>query len=326
MTQHRNVIIVGSGPAGYTAALYTARADLAPLVFEGASVRRRPDEHHRRRELPGLPRGHHGPGSDDPDPRPRPSGSAPNWSATTSTSVDLTGPVKIVRTHGGEYTADAVILATGSAYRKLGLPREDELSGHGVSWCATCDGFFFRDSRHRRRRRRRHRDGGGDLPDPVRQVGHRRAPPRLAAREPDHGRPRRGEPQDQVGVELRGRRHPRRGHRHRDPAARHRDRRGARPRGRRAVHRDRARAAQRAGPRPARPGRRGLHRHHDRHQDEPATACSRPATSSTTSTVRRSPPRAPAARPRWTPSAISAALADSRGQAVSDADRTTASA
>src|SRR6185437_4286240 len=61
------------------------------------------------------------------------------------TELDLTGPVKVVRTHGGEYTADAVILAMGSAYRKLGIAREDELSGHGVSWCATCDGFFFRD-------------------------------------------------------------------------------------------------------------------------------------------------------------------------------------
>jgi thioredoxin reductase (NADPH) len=60
-------------------------------------------------------------------------------------AVDLTGPIKTVRTLDGEYTADAVILAMGSAYRKLGLPREDELSGHGVSWCATCDGFFFRD-------------------------------------------------------------------------------------------------------------------------------------------------------------------------------------
>jgi thioredoxin reductase (NADPH) len=60
-------------------------------------------------------------------------------------SVDLTGPIKVVRTHDGEYTADAVILAMGSAYRKLGVAREDEMSGHGVSWCATCDGFFFRD-------------------------------------------------------------------------------------------------------------------------------------------------------------------------------------
>jgi thioredoxin reductase (NADPH) len=61
------------------------------------------------------------------------------------TSVDLSAPVKVVRTHSAEYTADAVILAMGSAYRKLGIPREDELSGHGVSYCATCDGFFFRD-------------------------------------------------------------------------------------------------------------------------------------------------------------------------------------
>jgi thioredoxin reductase (NADPH) len=60
-------------------------------------------------------------------------------------SVDLTGPVKTVRTLDATYTTDTVILAMGSAYRKLGIPREDELSGHGVSWCATCDGFFFRD-------------------------------------------------------------------------------------------------------------------------------------------------------------------------------------
>src|SRR6185437_16308272 len=60
------------------------------------------------------------------------------------TELDLTGPVKVVRTLDGEYTADAVILAMGSAYKKLGVAREDELSGHGVSWCATCDGFFFR--------------------------------------------------------------------------------------------------------------------------------------------------------------------------------------
>ena len=61
------------------------------------------------------------------------------------TSVDLSGPVKVVRTLDAEYTADTVVLAMGSAYRKLGIEREDELSGHGVSWCATCDGFFFRD-------------------------------------------------------------------------------------------------------------------------------------------------------------------------------------
>lgn len=60
------------------------------------------------------------------------------------TSLDLSGPVKVVRTLDGEFTAHTVILATGSAYRRLGLAREDELSGHGVSWCATCDGFFFR--------------------------------------------------------------------------------------------------------------------------------------------------------------------------------------
>ena len=95
--------------------------------------------------FPGFPDGHHGPGADEPHPRPGRALRRRAGQPTTSSSVDLTGPVKIVRTHDGEYTADAVILAMGSAYRKLGVAREDELSGHGVSWCATCDGFFFRD-------------------------------------------------------------------------------------------------------------------------------------------------------------------------------------
>jgi thioredoxin reductase (NADPH) len=144
VTNHRNVIIVGSGPAGYTAALYTARADLAPLVFEGSQYGGALMNTTDVENYPGFPEGIIG-----PELMNQIRSQAERFGAELVTddvvSVDLTGPVKTVRTLDGEYTADAVILAMGSAYRKLGLPREDLLSGHGVSWCATCDGFFFRD-------------------------------------------------------------------------------------------------------------------------------------------------------------------------------------
>jgi thioredoxin reductase (NADPH) len=141
---HRNVIIVGSGPAGYTAALYTARADLAPLVFEGAQYGGALMNTTEVENFPGFPEGILGPDLMN-QIRSQAERFGAELVADDVVSVDLAGPVKTVRTLDAEYTADAVILAMGSAYRKLGLPREDELSGHGVSWCATCDGFFFRD-------------------------------------------------------------------------------------------------------------------------------------------------------------------------------------
>jgi thioredoxin reductase (NADPH) len=144
VSQHRNVIIIGSGPAGYTAALYTARADLAPLVFEGAQYGGALMNTTDVENFPGFPEGIMG-----PDLMNQIRTQAERFGAELVSddviSVDLSGTVKTVRTLDGEYTSDTVILAMGSAYRKLGLPREDELSGHGVSWCATCDGFFFRD-------------------------------------------------------------------------------------------------------------------------------------------------------------------------------------
>ena len=144
MTEHRNVIIVGSGPAGYTAALYTARADLKPLVFEGAAYGGALMNTTEVENFPGFPEGIIGPELME-NIRTQAERFGAQLESDDVIELDLEGDVKRVRTLGAEYTADAVILAMGSAYKKLGLAREDQLSGHGVSWCATCDGFFFRD-------------------------------------------------------------------------------------------------------------------------------------------------------------------------------------
>jgi thioredoxin reductase (NADPH) len=141
----RNVIIVGSGPAGYTAAIYAARANLRPLVFEGSvtaggALMTTTDVEN----FPGFPDGIMGPALMD-DLRKQAEKFGAELVSDDATSMDLTGDVKVVRdSAGNEHRARTVILAMGSAYRKLRLDREDALSGHGVSWCATCDGFFFR--------------------------------------------------------------------------------------------------------------------------------------------------------------------------------------
>ncbi len=147
----RDVIIIGSGPAGYTAAIYAARADLLPLVFEGAVTAGGALMNTTEVEnFPGFPAGIQG-----PELMENLRGQAERFGAELVPddvmSVQLVGEVKEVVTGdpkwGGQTThrARAVILATGSAYRELGVPGEKRLSGHGVSWCATCDGFFFRD-------------------------------------------------------------------------------------------------------------------------------------------------------------------------------------
>jgi thioredoxin reductase (NADPH) len=142
-TDVRNVIIIGSGPAGYTAALYTARADLSPLVLEGSQFGGALMTTTEVENFPGFPDGVMG-----PDLMEKLRVQAEKFGAELSpddvTGVDLTGDIKIVRTHDKEYRARAVIIATGSGYRYLGVPGEDRLLGHGVSACATCDGFFFR--------------------------------------------------------------------------------------------------------------------------------------------------------------------------------------
>ncbi|MEV8047133.1 thioredoxin-disulfide reductase [Streptomyces griseoluteus] len=146
MVAVRDVLIIGSGPSGYTAAVYAARAGLAPLVFEGAisaggSLMNTTDVEN----YPGFPEGVMG-----PDLMDRMRQQAEKFGAEfipdDVSGVVLGGDVKtVLDTDGSPYSARTVILATGSRYRKLGLPSEQRLSGRGVSWCATCDGFFFRD-------------------------------------------------------------------------------------------------------------------------------------------------------------------------------------
>ena len=141
-----DVIIIGSGPAGYTAAIYAARANLKPVIFEGsfegggALMNTTEVEN-----FPGFAEGIMGPDLMDQMRR-----QAERFGAILitddATAVDLTGEIKIVKdSEDTEYHAKSVILAMGSGYRKLGLPDEERLSGRGVSWCATCDGAFFRD-------------------------------------------------------------------------------------------------------------------------------------------------------------------------------------
>ncbi|WP_329219065.1 thioredoxin-disulfide reductase [Streptomyces sp. NBC_01485] len=146
MSDVRNVIIIGSGPAGYTAALYTARASLKPLVFEGAVTAGGALMNTTEVEnFPGFQDGIMGPELMD-----NMRGQAERFGAELIpddiVSVDLSGEIKTVTdTTGTVHRAKAVIVTTGSQHRKLGLPNEDALSGRGVSWCATCDGFFFKD-------------------------------------------------------------------------------------------------------------------------------------------------------------------------------------
>lgn len=142
----RGIVIVGSGPAGYTAAVYAARAGLKPVVIAGsldaggALMTTTEVEN-----FPGFPEGIMG-----PDLMGNMQEQAERFGAEIlfedATGVELAGDIKTIRTESGDvFRAKAVIIATGSAYRKLGVDGEERLSGKGVSWCATCDGFFFKD-------------------------------------------------------------------------------------------------------------------------------------------------------------------------------------
>lgn len=145
MSEIRDVVVIGSGPAGYTAALYTARAQLKPLlfgssIFVGGALTTTTEVEN----FPGFPDGVDGPLLMD-HMRAQAEKFGAEMIDDDIVSVDLTGPVKeLTDSRGTVHRTKSLIVATGSGYRKLGLPREDELSGRGVSWCATCDGFFFK--------------------------------------------------------------------------------------------------------------------------------------------------------------------------------------
>jgi thioredoxin reductase (NADPH) len=144
VTEVRNVIVIGSGPAGYTAALYAARAQLRPLVFEGSvtaggALMQTTDVEN----FPGFPDGIVGPELMD-SLRKQAERFGAELIPDDVLSVDLSATPKVVKTDSETYLTQAVIIATGSKYRELEVAGEKALAGHGVSWCATCDGFFYR--------------------------------------------------------------------------------------------------------------------------------------------------------------------------------------
>ncbi len=143
MEDVRDLIIIGSGPAGYTAAVYAARANLKPLVIEGVESGGALMTTTEVENFPGFPDGIMGPELMD-QMRKQAERFGAVYITDNASRVALDGPVKSVWVGETEYRARAVILTTGSAWRHLNVPGEDELLGHGVSSCATCDGFFFR--------------------------------------------------------------------------------------------------------------------------------------------------------------------------------------
>ena len=146
MSKVEPLIIIGSGPSGYTAAIYAARAQLSPIVLEGSVTAGGALMNTTEVEnFPGFRNGIMGPALME-EIRAQAEKFGARFITDDAVKVDLTKEIKVVEDgNGNTYQSKAVILATGSGYKKLGLPKEDTLSGRGVSYCATCDGFFFKE-------------------------------------------------------------------------------------------------------------------------------------------------------------------------------------
>ena len=146
MSEVKNLVIVGSGPSGYTAAIYAARAQLNPIIYEGSVTAGGALMNTTEVEnFPGFVDGIMGPDLMDAM-RKQAKRFGANLITDDIVEMDLSGPIKVLKDGSGNTVkAKSVILAMGSAYREIGLENEKRLSGRGVSWCATCDGFFFRD-------------------------------------------------------------------------------------------------------------------------------------------------------------------------------------
>ena len=176
MNDTRDVIVIGGGPAGYTAALYTARANLSPLVIEGFNWGGQLMITSDVENYPGYADGVLGPAM-MADFRRQAERFGAEFVTDDVTRVDFSEQPFRVWVGDDEHRADAVIVATGASARQLGLPSEQTLQGRGVSYCATCDGAVLPRQGRRRRRRRRLGDGGGDVPHPLRRkvdIVHRR--------------------------------------------------------------------------------------------------------------------------------------------------------
>ncbi len=224
MSDVRNVIVIGGGPAGYTAALYAARANLEPLVIEGFNWGGQLMITRDVENYPGYADGVMGPTMMQ-DFRRQAERFGAEFLTDDVTKVDFSQRPFRVWVGDDEYTADSVIVATGASARQLGLESELRLQGRGVSYCATCDASFFRDKVVTV-------VGGGDsaleeatLHLALREQGVPRAPSRGVPRLADHGRPGEGEREDRVRAQQGRRRGARRSQGHRRATARHRHRR-----------------------------------------------------------------------------------------------------
>ena len=146
MSKVEPLVIIGSGPAGYTAAIYAARAQLSPILLEGSVTAGGALMNTTEVEnFPGFQKGIMGPALME-EMRAQAEKFGTRFITDDAIKVDLKGDVKTIQDGSGNtYQAKAVILATGSGYKKIGLPKEETLSGRGVSYCATCDGFFFKE-------------------------------------------------------------------------------------------------------------------------------------------------------------------------------------